>query len=282
MKQKRLAIQISGHLRTFKETIPSFKKYIIKPNEQDGWEIDVFIHTWDQTDHNDVVHHNKTGEMRGIPLTQDNIKLIHTEYAPLDIETSPQLKVDDQRVFKKHNGDEVSFSIIKNVYYTKFQANKLRQKHESNTGCQYDYVLCTRADIEFYSPFNLNQYINEFNVKLGLIDNTNQKLFFSGGYSSSLIKSETLLAGSDILYFGNPFVIDTVCEIYNNLNSKSFEKEFTSFEHYKVLYARNKGVEPIQIGYKRFKDWQILRAKEQRKWNEFRKLKSLLRHRHPM
>ena len=49
MDKKRLAIQFFGHTRTYKKTYESFLKNIVEPNLKDGWQIDIFIHTWDMS-----------------------------------------------------------------------------------------------------------------------------------------------------------------------------------------------------------------------------------------
>ncbi|EAH8660000.1 hypothetical protein EWH67_09410, partial [Campylobacter coli] len=46
--KKKLAIQLFGHMRTYEQTYEKFKENIINVNLQDGWEIDLFIHTWNK------------------------------------------------------------------------------------------------------------------------------------------------------------------------------------------------------------------------------------------
>ena len=45
---KHLAVQLFGHLRTFEKTFNSFYNNVVKPNEDAGYSIDIFIHTWDE------------------------------------------------------------------------------------------------------------------------------------------------------------------------------------------------------------------------------------------
>lgn len=44
---KRLAIHLYGHPRTYQRTRESFFRNIIESNKADGWEIDIFFHFWD-------------------------------------------------------------------------------------------------------------------------------------------------------------------------------------------------------------------------------------------
>ncbi|WP_086306966.1 hypothetical protein [Campylobacter devanensis] len=82
MTQKRLAIQFFGHTRTYKNTYESFFKYIVEPNQQDGWEIDIFIHTWDMSSSSDGSWHNGRDLFDINPLNQNDIDDIKRVYKP--------------------------------------------------------------------------------------------------------------------------------------------------------------------------------------------------------
>ena len=53
---KKIAVQMFGHLRTFEHTYKSFFENLINPNKEDGYEIDIFIHTWDKLEANATYH----------------------------------------------------------------------------------------------------------------------------------------------------------------------------------------------------------------------------------
>ncbi|WP_096018542.1 hypothetical protein [Campylobacter lanienae] len=82
MTQKRLAIQFFGHTRTYKKTYESFFKYIVEPNQQDGWEIDIFIHTWDMSSSSSGSWHEGQDMFDIYPLSQSDIDDIKQIYNP--------------------------------------------------------------------------------------------------------------------------------------------------------------------------------------------------------
>ncbi|WP_086304117.1 hypothetical protein [Campylobacter devanensis] len=82
MIQKRLAIQFFGHTRTYKKTYESFFKNIVEPNLKDGWQIDIFIHTWDMSSSSDRSWHNGKDLFDINPLNQNDIEDIKRIYSP--------------------------------------------------------------------------------------------------------------------------------------------------------------------------------------------------------
>ena len=82
MIQKRLAIQFFGHTRTYKKTYESFFKNIVEPNLKDGWEVDIFIHTWDMSSSSDRSWHNGQDLFDIHLLSQDDIENIRKIYNP--------------------------------------------------------------------------------------------------------------------------------------------------------------------------------------------------------
>jgi hypothetical protein len=79
---KKIAIQLFGHLRTFRLTYKNFIRNIIEVNKKDGYMVDVFIHTWTETDHSDKTWNNPHGLKRGSEVTEDIINEIYKYYNP--------------------------------------------------------------------------------------------------------------------------------------------------------------------------------------------------------
>lgn len=61
---KRIAIELCGLSRTYRDTAFSLLENLIIPNEMEGYAVDVFIHTWTESDSSDVVWHNPKGKAR--------------------------------------------------------------------------------------------------------------------------------------------------------------------------------------------------------------------------
>ncbi|MDL0089932.1 hypothetical protein NYG85_11250, partial [Campylobacter sp. PS10] len=142
---KRLAIQFFGHTRTYKKTYESFFKYIVEPNKNDGWEIDIFIHTWDMTSSDAKTWHSGRNNFIETPLTQETKDEIKTIYNP--------------KVFVVEHLE----AGVNGRYETKRKTNKLREKYEIENNIKYDYILYARLDILFAKPLRLQTYIDLYN-----------------------------------------------------------------------------------------------------------------------
>ena len=80
----KIAVQIFGHLRTFKECFPFLKKNLL-----DKYDCDVFMHTWDTIDHSTKTWHNNF-----MPNTNDNVELIKEDL--ISLYKIKKLKIEHQ------------------------------------------------------------------------------------------------------------------------------------------------------------------------------------------
>ncbi|WP_236862245.1 hypothetical protein [Campylobacter vicugnae] len=142
MTQKRLAIQFFGHTRTYEKTYESFFKNIVESNVKDGWQIDIFIHTWDMSSSSDRSWHNGQDLFDIHLLSQDDIENIRKTYNPKKI-------LVEHLQEGAHGGGE-----------SKKRGNRLRESYEKENSVKYDYILYTRMDILFASPLNIQRYID--------------------------------------------------------------------------------------------------------------------------
>ncbi len=257
---KRLAIQFSGHLRTFDKTYKSFYENVILPNKNAGYEIDVFMHTWDELEYTAEQWHNKDfPELRGKKLTKEQVDFVEKNYNPVKWEYTPQIDTGDNTVFPEFTGGCTAYQSMVNVWYTKYRVNELRLEYEKQNNITYDYVINTRADIYYKTPFVIDDILEPYNSLLRNIDTVENKLFFSGCHRSKPVKTEQLLAASDILYFGKPNVINKSASIYSELNKEELNKHFISWEYYLIYTAHKYSIMPVQLKYALNKDWKILR-----------------------
>ena len=146
MDKKRLAIQFFGHTRTYKKTYESFFKYIVKPNQQDGWEIDIFIHTWDMSSSSSGSWHESQDLFDIHSLSQSDIDDIKQIYNPKAI------LIEHLEDGARGGGE------------SKKRGNRLREKYEIENNIKYDYVLYIRMDILFATPLNISKYINLYTM----------------------------------------------------------------------------------------------------------------------
>ena len=141
---KKIAIQLFGHLRTFKDTFLNFKKYLIDANKVLGYDFDIFIHTWN-------VKKKKKGEVgrfgmldnsniMGKLVSEDDKKFIIEKYNPI------KLKIEEQTPDKTKR-------------YTLDSVNKMRIDYQNQNSIDYKWILYTRPDILFVKPFVLDYFV---------------------------------------------------------------------------------------------------------------------------
>ena len=186
MTQKRLAIQFFGHLRTYKDTYESFFKHIVEPNLKDGWEIDIFIHTWDK------MSEPGRGKREGLydvrQVTQDDIKDINKIYKP---------KCFDIDHFDGGNG----------LLQTKTKGNISRNNYCQKYKIHYDYILYIRFDLLFKTDLSINKWINLYATSphLKSVGGIPKKHCFMAINPFSWLKviDMRLVNEGDLLYFSN-------------------------------------------------------------------------------
>ncbi|WP_224325533.1 hypothetical protein [Campylobacter canadensis] len=140
---KRLAICFFGHLRTYEITYKNFLKNIIEVNKKDGWEIDIFMHTWNVfQEKNNTRHSDNIDKL--YPTLVDRIITME------DIETIKQIY--NLKLIKVDVGSGM-FESVKSVSNMVLQ---YAEKHNIN----YDFMLYTRTDIFFIRNFKLDNYID--------------------------------------------------------------------------------------------------------------------------
>lgn len=143
---KKIALCLSGYLRTFEECYPSILKNIIADND-----VDIFIHTYDKIG-------NSSGWRYPIDLSQN----INMEF----LENLPNLKIlavqkwDDIRYqFEKFRfivPNVTNINVIATIFYKIYMCNELKKQYEIDNNFKYDLVIRTRGDQVFEKKINLD------------------------------------------------------------------------------------------------------------------------------
>ena len=143
---KKIALCLSGYLRTFEECYPSILKNIIADND-----VDIFIHTYDKIG-------NSSGWRFPIDLSQD----INMEF----LENLPNLKVlaiqkwdNIKYQFEKFRDlcpMVTNINVIATIFYKIYHCNELKKQYELENNFKYDLVIRTRGDQVFEKKINLD------------------------------------------------------------------------------------------------------------------------------
>lgn len=260
----KVAIEFYGHLRTFKKTVIDIQKYLI---HQFKIQPDIFIHTWDHTDHSDVAWHNESGQKRGTSVTQADIDFLRNNYNPKAILVEPQIiPTDDKQYMMLMTENLTPFSVINNIFYTKWKSNELRKEYQEENNISYDFVVQARLDLYFRVPLQIERYFNYRTlIKKNPIEiNLSNKLFYaSDRWIESCHNDDIIYAGgSDILYFGTPHVIDQAVSVYKNISQYELDKIYYSNEYLMLYNAMQYGLEPVRIKFEKDIDFGILRTNQ--------------------
>jgi len=128
MSKKKIAICISGYLRTFEDCYPTIKNNIIRDND-----VDIFIHTYDKIG-------NSSGWRHPIDLSE-NINMDFLENIPY-IKKIVTEKWDDIKYkfekFREYQPSVTNINVIATVFYKIYQANLLRKEYEKGESISAD------------------------------------------------------------------------------------------------------------------------------------------------
>lgn len=139
----RVALCLSGHLRSYDQTYTSLKNCIIDP-----LKADVFIHTWD-----------KIGLSPGIDLrlmfleTKNCLNTINNCFNPIETVIEPLVIGLGER-FRPRLVDKRCPNGVTNMFYKIAKADELRQNYETKNNFKYDAVIRCRPDLLFNRPIN--------------------------------------------------------------------------------------------------------------------------------
>lgn len=139
----KVALCLSGAMRTFRKTYPNLKKYLL-----DKYNPDVFISTWVLQDYNSSAVSEK--ELTDF-YHPKKINVAWTHSFVVD-------EIVEQRNFNKRNPQSVY-----SMFYRINDCNKLKMQYEMDGNFTYDCVIRFRPDIYLEEEFNLEN-LDQLNV----------------------------------------------------------------------------------------------------------------------
>lgn len=263
MSDKNIAVQLFGHLRSYKRTYKSFLKNIVEANIKNGYNIDIFIHTWNETDHSSITWHNWNGEKRGVIVNDTTLKQIKKIYNPKKILVSKQIELQDSIITEKIGKVPRAYKGVVNVAYTKYMSSELRKEYSKENNIKYDYIIVTRPDILFHSSFVIDDFLRIYQVYNWQIPQ-NGIFYGHNHFARGLVEDKYMIGGSDIIFFGSEYSIDKATNLYlkiknNALDIDKIKNNFYCFEYFWYKHWLSQGLEPIKLKYFQFSDYNIIR-----------------------
>ncbi|NCB49966.1 MAG: hypothetical protein EOM53_04750 [Alphaproteobacteria bacterium] len=251
MKKRKLkiAIQLFGHLRTYKKCYRSLYENLIK-----NYECDVFIHTWDKIDHNTQTWHGV--HMKSREITDKNVSL----YAPKGIKIEPQVPEDLGLLLGL--GRKISIFGMKSMFHSLYECNLLREAYAKEHKKEYDFVVCVRPDLVLLSKFNIEDFIKKLTA-----EEVSASVFRANFLSSGVTNDFKHLTGSDLLFFAKPETMSKALFLKEEVLQKMIENKFEEGKQSKDILPEYYWIEALEkAGIKQFAldyhadDFYILRG----------------------
>ncbi len=260
----RIAIQLCGHMRSYKSTYKSLFTNCINPLRAAGYEVDIFIHTWSESDTSEKSWHNREGYKRGYKLSDKDIKEIKELYKPAKLLVEDQLIIDnDFEIIESLMSVPRQYSAIINSAYSKYRVNQLRKIYENENSIIYDWIIQTRPDLKFNTIFNIKNFIICYE-RYGLKPPENGLFVTSIPFRRGTIEPDIFLCSIDLIIFALPDVMNKINNFYIDLSSNKLTKEWCiknsySMEILYLFYWKMLNIELIKLKYFQFSDYDLIR-----------------------
>ena len=234
----RVAVCISGYLRTFERTAPSFVKNVLEP-----LNADLFIYapnkkgvSWASAKkkHSSIISQED--------LDSDSLSLEKIEkHYPANRIKKCVLWDYDQSIFKNDYYDQNPKTIdgrdyrrTLSMFYHIEKCNNLKTEYEKENNFEYDIVIRTRSDLVFFTPFIIENIIRDVNLKNTIYYNAFNFLNESGMRFIDMAASVPFYNEKEITYiphgerYFNDFTtvgtsknMNLACNVYSNIEKYS-------------------------------------------------------------
>lgn len=201
----RVALCLSGFLRTFNYTFPHLQKHLLSK-----YNVDIFIHTWDKTDRN------------GSFTSSANIQSIYKPKAFI-IELQHPSSVATTQIMTQKNSDRRDVLGVMSMLYKIMQCNQLKSDFEAAYNFKYDAVIRFRPDIRLNSDFIIDpNNLDKLNIpKYGDFGGKNDQCAYSDSHNmniySSLYDFVNYYLQQKFCHFNPEFLLKTHIEQHNLL-----------------------------------------------------------------
>lgn len=269
----KIAVLLFGHLRDFENCADALNENLLM-----HYDADVFMHTWDELDHNSKGWHEQRVEASRV-----NEEIVVEKYHPKGLVIEHQEKYSKERVLQSpyFENFRLSSAIPYFIFYSLNKANQLRLAYEKKNGITYDYIFVTRPDVRLKTPFYLEKYLWQIDVLGFDMDacrffGTYEPKYFSLGYT---ITNQS----NDLFFFAKPNVVNKYIDVNVHLTEEEIEKYMINGVSIYTAKEIRSGIMPIPLTYMMDADWdysgvRVNNVKTSGNNNIFKRaLKSLLR-----
>ena len=182
---KRIAVCFCGQLRYGNNATANLSNFFGSLFDN----IDFFVHTWDQNSHRNVLNLS-TSIRPATPVSDSDLNDFKNFYKPKGWQVENQ-----QQYYQNILAEHGATGTLINVYYSFYQAVKLKQQYEKENNFIYDIVVKLRPDIIFPKDRTFLQDLTEYCADPDAV------------YS---------LRHDDIYQIGSSSTMDIVADFYNS------------------------------------------------------------------
>jgi len=187
-KKIKLALCISGHLRTFESNYKTVKEQIL-----DKFNCDVFIHTW-----NTLGLSYRPGDSNlHVADTNRYLSTIKNLYQPKKIVIEEAKQFEMTTIMNTVDYSHRDRHGILSMFYKIEECNNLRKEYEKESNVKYDFVVRFRGDLWMEGSLPIDSRTAHNHLYLPVYGN------FGGA--------------CDQIAFGSPNVMDRYSNIYSNV-----------------------------------------------------------------
>jgi hypothetical protein len=222
----RIAICLSGLVRTYRQTYENFRDALLTPNE--NHQLDIFASTWPTEHSNNSMERTRRIAWSGgtaEPFPEESI-----DYLDIQAKYRPVLMlIEAPKTFEvPWTTTELNVQSFLCMTYKIRSADRLRRQHEEAVGWRYDLVVRARFDTTFPEPVVLDETFDRSSI---LVPSMDQPQYYPDREWCN-----------DKFAVGPGDKITTYCEWYTNLNS---------------LIARGCPIQPETLLQAHLTDWQV-------------------------
>lgn len=266
---KRIAIELYGLTRSYEDTFNSFFANVLQTLYYQNYSVDVFIHTWNESDSNDITWHNPDGENRGSLINKRQFEDIIEKYRPKKIVIDKPLDIPKDILIHEKLCDRMrSYNSLISCFYSRYKVNELRKEYEKETSINYDYVILTRFDISFDKSLDIESYFKIYQSYCKIPADKNAIFTACAPFKMCLVaESENIECCTDLIIYSIPKTIDIITHFYKDLKDGIIEKSFIEKNNYSIetlwrKYWKLKQLECIKIKYIEGDDFHIVRQNQ--------------------
>lgn len=233
----KVAICLSGHLRTYDKCVSSLMSYFVYP-----FKADIFCHTWNSIGNPYSTKGNIDGAFTR-PLTHAEKNNFISLYKPkkfiIDDKPYSPLPQDDKDFLNQFSGP------MFDMFYGVKMANELKCLYEKENNFKYDLVIRCRYDLKFKKSLDVkNMIINHNNIYIPNFGNWHD-------------------GANDQFAIGSSYAIDVYSTYYDNVvNLFSYLNRSTSVEEALLFHLQNNNINIIKANI----DYDILRLNNRIQW----------------